>query len=490
MLRFLLGLCGAALIAPAGASAAAFGELPFRPVSGAATCLRATGAPDELVRQTQKGLEFLTVTSAGLAPGDVLAADGINGCAAVRARPGGAGLMAYISGGAVEDTRLRAAVREPGQGWAAVAVFLRALDAALSDRGDALVAMSVHAYMPERSLVRVARRLPGGAFAAPKTLFEAAADDPFAPGIQVGLSAAGEAIVLWASAVTPLLGEHEERGLWAAIAPAGGAARRDGVHWSAACAVTLPLSGGTAEPHTLGAEVRETDSITPLGSTGVAWTDHDANRRDGRLHLALGGAAEAPDPAAPTVRVQAPRNRVLKVGDDLVLTFRCSAACDVRAQADPLSDDTISLRRAGEAQLKLRQGYQPLATLRDGPVEVLLRYAAPGARRATKATRTLQLRRAPGARRPRVIGARARRAGDDVMVTWRTDINALAENFIAFASVEAKPGGTPLGGGEPTGSRRSFRLRVPDADAARYVTILSSVEGAWTFATTTVKVQG
>ena len=40
MLRTLLVSAGLLVLVPATASAAPFGELPFRPVSGTATCLR------------------------------------------------------------------------------------------------------------------------------------------------------------------------------------------------------------------------------------------------------------------------------------------------------------------------------------------------------------------------------------------------------------------------------------------------------------------
>ena len=59
MLRTLLPALGLLVLVPAAASAAPFGELPFRPVSGTATCLRATGAPGELVRSTRNGAELL-----------------------------------------------------------------------------------------------------------------------------------------------------------------------------------------------------------------------------------------------------------------------------------------------------------------------------------------------------------------------------------------------------------------------------------------------
>ena len=44
MRRFLLPALGLVALVPGTASAASFGELPMKAVSGAATCLRATGA--------------------------------------------------------------------------------------------------------------------------------------------------------------------------------------------------------------------------------------------------------------------------------------------------------------------------------------------------------------------------------------------------------------------------------------------------------------
>ena len=95
MLRFVLVLAGLALFAPAAAAAAPFGELPFRPVSGAATCLRATGAPGELVRPTKSAVQVLRAGPAGLEPVAGLPAEDIRGCPRAAARPGGAGVVAY-----------------------------------------------------------------------------------------------------------------------------------------------------------------------------------------------------------------------------------------------------------------------------------------------------------------------------------------------------------------------------------------------------------
>ena len=49
-MRALAAAVAVTLALPAGAAADPFGELPFQPVAGIATCLRATGAPGELAR--------------------------------------------------------------------------------------------------------------------------------------------------------------------------------------------------------------------------------------------------------------------------------------------------------------------------------------------------------------------------------------------------------------------------------------------------------
>ena len=65
----LLIAAAVALLAPGGAAAAPFGELPSGRSRGAATCLRATGAPGELVRQTKASVVLLRADASGLTPG-------------------------------------------------------------------------------------------------------------------------------------------------------------------------------------------------------------------------------------------------------------------------------------------------------------------------------------------------------------------------------------------------------------------------------------
>src|SRR3954467_2888585 len=97
MLRSLLPVLGLLALIPSAASAAPFGELPFRAVSGSATCLRATGAPGELVRSTATGAQLLQAGPAGLTPVAQLptTTDDSGDCPGVVARPGGAAILSF-----------------------------------------------------------------------------------------------------------------------------------------------------------------------------------------------------------------------------------------------------------------------------------------------------------------------------------------------------------------------------------------------------------
>ncbi len=275
-----------------------------------------------------------------------------------------------------------------------------------------------------------------------------------------------------------------------------GPARRDGVWWNAPRSALLPLAGGAPVRQDHGAELRDVGSLTPLeladGRAAVAWTDNDAADKDGRLHLAVEGAADGTDPAAPSIRVRPPANRTVGVTEALELSVHCSAACDVRGSigGDESSTGTVSLRRAGDATLQIQPSNRPLAPARGGPVKVLVRYGAPGTRHAAAKSLTLRLRRPPVLPRPRLLDAVARRSGDDVVVTWRTDRDAKAENFLAYATASAARDAVVLGGGDTAGTKRSFRARVSNVKTARFVTILSFADGYWSLKETVLRIRG
>ncbi len=194
----LLGVLGS-LIAAGPASAAPFGELPFLPVTGNAGCLRATGAPGELVRATDTGVRFMTASETGFADaGEVKVESGPSRCPAVAARPNGVGVLAVSAG-----FKQQAAVREPGSGsWSPLVVLDDDADsapvAAVSDRGDAIVGWvrTREGRRIQTHRVLVARRPAGGTFGAPEVV--ATLKTPAgAPPLQVGVSDSGETLVAW-----------------------------------------------------------------------------------------------------------------------------------------------------------------------------------------------------------------------------------------------------------------------------------------------------
>ncbi|WP_028067144.1 hypothetical protein [Solirubrobacter soli] len=227
MLRILPALAVLALALPATASAAPFGDLPFQALKGPAVCLRATGAPGELVRQTETTAPFLTAAPAGLTAGGVLPTDGAQDCVEVASWPGGGGVLAFpVYSEADGETWVRGFLREPGHDWGEPVDILPPgprsgieLAVAASARGDALVATRTSDER-RRQVVTVARRLPGGAFGAPERLDSRRANPEDPSAVRAGYSAAGEAVVVWT-----VRGPDEDARteLWAAVAPPGAA---------------------------------------------------------------------------------------------------------------------------------------------------------------------------------------------------------------------------------------------------------------------------
>ena len=163
-------LIAAALVlaAPGTAVAAPFGELPFRPVSGAATCLRATGAPGELVRWVRDGAEVLEARPDGLVPVTTVGLGKLRDCPSAAADAGGAGIVAGPTASGI-----RIALREPGGAWGEPitigASLAGGVEVAISARGDAVVTWLESASL-ETARVRVARRSAGGSFGAPEQI--------------------------------------------------------------------------------------------------------------------------------------------------------------------------------------------------------------------------------------------------------------------------------------------------------------------------------
>ena len=168
-------------------------------------CLAPTGAPGGLVRWTPQGAELLEATAAGLVPQAAFALGTLETCpaaavdGAVRVRRG------------ATSKGLRVALREPGGGWAAPVTLSSTLaagvSAAVSARGDVVVAWIEYDEGFGEAHVEVARRAPGAAFGTPQRL---AADSTIASA-EVAVTATGEALLVVA----------DDRALRMAIAPAG-----------------------------------------------------------------------------------------------------------------------------------------------------------------------------------------------------------------------------------------------------------------------------
>jgi hypothetical protein len=219
MLRVALLVAAAALLAPATVSAAPFGELPPTAVPGSATCLRATGAPGELMRSSPTGARFLNVTPTGLADaGGVVTGVATGECPQVAARPGGAGIVAQAGAG------LWVATREPGGAWGAPAKLAPEASraaVAVADSGAAVVAWLEPAGKTRFS-VKAMRRAAGGGFSPATTLGAGRSSDEYSPqgSVRVAIAADGEAIVVWTQ--PPPDKETLRVPVLAAIAPAGG----------------------------------------------------------------------------------------------------------------------------------------------------------------------------------------------------------------------------------------------------------------------------
>jgi len=192
-MRLLLALAFL-LVAAAPAHADPFGELPFHAVHGAATCVRATGAPGEVARWTEDGFELLRADAAGLTPAATVKLGRAAGCPSFAGQPSGAAIAALVSKGGA-----RVVLRDPGGGFGTpvrlpIPAELEDIAVAVSPRGDAVVALLVSQKRSARVLAY--RRAPGGAFGKPERVAELAVR-PFFAGIEAGIDGAGRVTLAW-----------------------------------------------------------------------------------------------------------------------------------------------------------------------------------------------------------------------------------------------------------------------------------------------------
>jgi hypothetical protein len=202
----ILGALVLALLAAAPARADTFGELPFRPVAGVATCVRATGVPGEIARWNKGGIELLRAGAGGLTPTGAVTLGRALSCPELAGQANGAAVAAvFVRGG------VRVALRDPGARFAAPSALSLPpgrdgdyddLAAAVSPRGDAVVAALESGG--GRSRVVAFRRAPGGAFGAPEQVATWRRDDPFGQGLAAGVDGDGRVTLAWARQMTSI----------------------------------------------------------------------------------------------------------------------------------------------------------------------------------------------------------------------------------------------------------------------------------------------
>src|SRR4051794_4439236 len=344
---------------------------------------------------------------------------------------------------------------------------------ALRPDGAALIAWGGDAP----SGVGAVRRSGPGAFGPP---IEIVRSRSLAGGFGAGSASLGFEIAIRAKPRRP--DDLAGAGLRAVLAPDGRAVlswaqdqRRGGIGWSGARVATL-TADGSAATQVLGGPLRDAETVaTALLENGlpvVAWGDNARPETgDGRLHLALEGAATPPPTAFPSVTVGRPERTVLHALQPLVLPVACSAACDVRASVGEVTA-TASLAAAGRTRLVF--GTRPLGVARVGAARGRI-VVASGPRDAhavqTQVVRP-RLRRIPEPPLPRIVGLRARRSGARTIdVRWRTD-KASGGVYFGVAGASSRTGGFDgsVFGSTRGGTRRSFHVRLRDVPAnVRYV---------------------
>jgi hypothetical protein len=219
MRRLALALLLLAML-PAAASAAPFGELPPMTVQSRGVCLRATGAPGEVVRWAPDGAELVQATASGFGASVHIKLDDSYGeCPIAVSQPNGAAVVLQLL-----DDGLGVAVREPGGSFGPVQT-LGTQDAPLDDpaaavnaRGDVVVGWTEKESVKGEIVahVRVARRPAGGTFGKPVDLQPARPYDFSRPRVALGLQDDGTVEALWSEGSD---GPRER--VHAAVAPPG-----------------------------------------------------------------------------------------------------------------------------------------------------------------------------------------------------------------------------------------------------------------------------
>jgi len=156
---------------------------------------------------------------------------------------------------------------------------------------------------------------------------------------------------------------------------------------------------------------------------------------------------------------------------------RRSGAIGAPSDGSSSSRPLPELGHAGSGRLELEPSLgAPIAPLRRGPVHITVAYGAPGARVPATRQVTVVLQRPPSPPVPHVRDLRARRRGDAIDVTWRTDIPAKPDDFLVSGA--AARSGPPLAlalSNAETRSRR-FHFTLRPAEGVKFVSVAVATE--------------
>jgi hypothetical protein len=189
-------------ITPAAAHAAPFGELPPLTVEHPARCLRATGAPGEVVRWAPDGADFQQATATGFsAPVHVTLGGRFGECPRATAKPSGAGVVVERA-----ENGIAFSVRDPGGAWGPTQTIAAAdghsVDnpfAVVSPSGDVAIAWTDTAIDLSHGAARllVMRRPAGGTFGTPIELQPLKRYVLASPHAVLGMQDDGTVTALW-----------------------------------------------------------------------------------------------------------------------------------------------------------------------------------------------------------------------------------------------------------------------------------------------------
>jgi len=358
------------------------------------------------------------------------------------------------------DARTQIFERAPGGAFAPVGLikfadtFFGGLAVAMRPDGGAIVS-----YKDFEDQVLALRRDRPGAFGAPEKVGPQPPADS-RPDSPIGSDAVPS--------------DPDGREMHAVFAPDGrpvlawGLSQRTGpLAWAGAAVTTF--SDGV---QTLSGPLRDADSITPViladGTPAVAWSDTSPGGET-HLRLAIEGVAAAAEPPAPKVTF----GRAQKLGGRLVVPFRCSAACDVRAAVHGPSGARRSLLAAGSGRLTITTRIQPIVLTRADAVRVSAWSGAPGARTARAQTLTAKLK---VTRLPRVLGLKAVRRGEGAIVTWHADRLLSGASLVVMSSPTRARDDFPVGTVVHGKGRRRFRIRELAESGDRFIQIYADYD--------------